>query len=107
VRVSLAALALLALAGCGSQRNTLDRLWHASGQAVALIPGTSDYAPGDVRISFLVVTNEGRPITRPTADVWVAGSRSAEPFARTVAPLEPIGVAGGYVDPNAQSIYVA
>lgn len=108
MRVSLVALALCVLsAGCGSQRNTLDRLWHASGQTVALIPGTSDYAPGDVRFSFLVVTNRGEAISRPTADVWVARGRNAEPFQRTVARLEPIGVAGGYVDPNAQSIYVA
>lgn len=108
MRVSLVALALLALlAGCGSQRNTLHRLWHSSGQAVALIPGTSDYAPGDVRVSFLVVTDRGRPVSRPTADVWVARSRNAEPFVHTVARLEPIGVPGGYADTDAQSIYVA
>jgi hypothetical protein len=107
VRVSLVALALLALlAGCGSQRNTLDRLWHSSGQAVALIPGTSDYGPGDVRFSFLVVTDQGKVVSRPTADVWVARSRNDEPFAHSVARLEPIGIPGGYVDPNAQSIYV-
>jgi hypothetical protein len=107
VRVSLVALALLALfAGCGSQRNTLDRLWHASGQAVALVPGTSDYAAGDVRVSFLVVTDQGQVVSRPTADVWVARSQDAEPFMHTVARLEPIGVHGGYVDPDSQSIFV-
>jgi hypothetical protein len=107
VRVSFVALALLALlAGCGSKRNTLDRLWHASGQAVALVPGTSDYAPGDVRISFLVVTEKGQVVARPTADVWVARSQNAEPFVHTVARLEPIGVPGGYVDPDSESIYV-
>lgn len=110
MRVSLVALALCVLsAGCGSQRstNTLDQLWQASGQTVALIPGTSDYTPGDVRFSFLVVSNRGDAISRPTADVWVARGRNTKPFQRTVARLEPIGVAGGYVDPNAQSIYVA
>jgi len=107
VRVSLVVLALAMLvAGCGSQRDTLDRLWRASGQTVALTPGTSDYAPGEVRISFLVITNRGRPVSRPTADVWVARARDAVPFARTVARLEPIGVPGGYAEPNAQSIYV-
>jgi hypothetical protein len=108
VRVSLVVLALAVLAaGCGSERNTLDRLWRGSGQAVALTPGTSDYGPGDVRLSFLVITNRGRPISRPTADVWVARSRDAVPFARTVARLEPIGVPGDYADPDAQSLYVA
>jgi hypothetical protein len=107
VRVSLAALALCVLsAGCGSQRDTLDRLWHASGQPVALITGTSDYTPGDVRVSFLVVTDRGKPVSRPTADVWVSRSRDAEPFRHTVARSEPIGVPGGYADPHAQSIYV-
>jgi hypothetical protein len=70
------------------------------------VPGTSDYAPGDVRVSFLVVTDQGRVVSRPTADVWAAHSRNAEPFLHTVARLEPIGIPGGYVDPNAQSLYV-
>jgi hypothetical protein len=108
VRVSLAVLALCVLAaGCGSQRNTLDRLWRASGESVALIAGTSDYAPGDVRVSFLVVTDRGKPVSRPSADVWVARGRDAEPFEHTVAKLEPIGVPGGYSEPHADSIYVA
>jgi hypothetical protein len=108
VRLSLAALAFLALvAGCGSQRRTLDRLWHGSGQAVVLIPGTSEYASGNVRVSFLVVANDGRPINRPTADVWVARGRDAEPFARTTARLERIGVPGGADAADVQSLYVA
>jgi hypothetical protein len=106
VRVSLVALALITLvAGCGSQRNTLDRLWRSSGQTVALTPGTSDYAPGDVRISFLVITNSGRAVSAPTADVWVARSRGAAPFARATARLEPIGVPGG-ASAGTPSIYV-
>ena len=57
-----------------------------------LIPGTSDYAPGEVRVSFLVVTNRGKAVNTPTADVWVARSRSDVPFTHTVAHLERIGV---------------
>lgn len=108
MRLPLVALAFLALcAGCGSQRGTLDRLWHASKQAVVLIPGTSDYAPGDVRVSFLVVTNRGKAVNTPTADVWVARSRSDVPFTHTVAHLERIGVPGGEAAANATRIYVA
>ena len=110
MRVSLVALAVCVLsAGCGSQRDasTLNRLWEASGQPVALIPGTSEYVPGDVRFSFLVVTNDGKPVSRPTARVWVARTRDGKPFQQTVARLEPIGVPGGYVDADAQSIYIA
>jgi hypothetical protein len=107
VRVSLAVLAVLAFsAGCGSQRNTLERLWHQSGQAVALIPGDADFARGDVRFSFLVVANDGRPVTRPTAQVWVADNLKAEPDQQVTAHLERIGVPGGYTGLT-PSIYVA
>ena len=108
MRVPLAALAFLALlAGCGSQRNTLDRLWRASGQAVVLIPGTSDYVTGDVRVSFLVVANDGRPVTRPTADVWVARARDEPPFARGVARREDVGVPGSADSEGVAPLYVA
>jgi hypothetical protein len=108
VRRPLVALAFLALcAGCGSQRGTLERLWHASKQAVVLIPGTSDYAPGDVRVSFLVVTNRGKAVETPTADVWVARSRTDVPFTHTVAHLERIGVPGGEGAADVTRIYVA
>lgn len=96
MRVSFVVLAVLAFGvGCGSQRNTLERLWQGAGQSVVLTPGTSDYAVGDVRVSFLVVTNRAQPVLRPTADVWVARSRNAEPFAHAVAKLERVGVPGG------------
>lgn len=73
-----------------------------------LIPGTSDYAPGDVRVSFLVVTDRGQAIDVPTAEVWVARSRSEVPFAHTVAHLERIGVPGSAGAAGGQTrIYVA
>jgi hypothetical protein len=59
-----------------------------------LIPGTNDYAPGDLRISFLVVDNRGRLVAPPRARFWIARSLAAKPFQRTVARLEPVGVAG-------------
>jgi hypothetical protein len=54
-----------------------------------------DYAPGDVRVSFLVVTDRGKTVETPTAEVWVARSRSDVPFTRSVAHLERVGVPGG------------
>jgi hypothetical protein len=108
VRARLVALAFLALcAGCGSQPTTLDSLWHASGETVALVPGTSDYTPGDLRISFLVVDDRGKSIERPTADVWIARSRGNKPFTRTTARLQPVGVSGSPVVGDVTSIYVA
>ena len=59
---------------------SLQALWQQAGQSVALIPGTNDYSPGDVRISFLVVDNRGRLIAPPTARFWIARSLRARPF---------------------------
>jgi hypothetical protein len=103
VRGSLVALALITLSvGCGSSTSssqggapdpgTIEALWKRSGEAVALIPGTSDYSPGRVRMSFLVVNSKARVIATPRADVWIARALDAKPFAHTVAKLERVGV---------------
>jgi hypothetical protein len=118
VRALLAVLALAALtAGCGSSGSRSERgapkpgslgaLWRQSGEAVALIPGTSDYSPGDVRVSFLVVDNHGRVVSPPTARVWVARSLASRPFGRTVARLERVGVPGVSVGGDVKTLYVA
>jgi hypothetical protein len=72
-----------------------------------LIPGTSDYSPGVVRVSFLVVDPRGRVVSTPHARVWVARSLRARPFAQTTAALEPIGVPGTSTGADAKDIYVA
>jgi hypothetical protein len=115
MRVLLAVLALVALtAGCGSGRSergaptgSLESLWQESAQTVALIPGTNDYALGDLRISFLVVDNRGKLVAPPTARFWLARSLSAKPLQETVARLEPIGVPGVSTGADAPTIYVA
>ena len=118
MRALLAVLALAALtAGCGSSTSrsergapragSLEGLWKSSGQAVALIPGTNDYSPGDVRVSFLVVDNRGRVIAPPTARFWIARSLSAKPFQETVAKLEPVWVPGVSTGADAPALYVA
>jgi hypothetical protein len=115
VRASLAVvLVTLLLTGCGSgggsrrgapKPGTLDAIWRQAGPAVALVPGTEDYGPGDVRVSFLVVGPQGRVVARPHARVWIARSRDGVPFAKTTATLEPTGVVGDRAD--VESIYVA
>jgi hypothetical protein len=82
-------------------------LWRSSGQSVSLIPGTSDYSPGDLRISFLVVDAHGRVIAPPRARVWIARSLSARPFALTVARLEDVGIGGVSADDEVKALYVA
>jgi hypothetical protein len=120
---ALIALGCAILAGCGSSGGesagepqstspsaappgTLEALWRAPGDDVAIVPGTSDYAPGTNRISFLVVDKQSQLVEAPTARVWVARGLRKEPYAETTATLEPIGVPGGD-EADAQNIYVA
>jgi hypothetical protein len=114
VRASLVALAMLAVvAACGTSKRgapepgSLEALWKESGQSVSLIPGTSDYSPGDLRISFLVVDSRARVIAPPTARFWISRSLRAKPFAETVARLEPVGIPGVSVDDEVKALYVA
>jgi hypothetical protein len=103
--VALVLIAATIAGGCGSsdragddepgtRAGTLEALWRQPGEDVGLINGTADFAPGDIRFSFLVVDGEGRPISRPRARVWVAGGLRAKPFDETDAALEDIGVPG-------------
>jgi hypothetical protein len=101
----LVVVALITLTvGCGSSTNpsqrgvsdpgTIEALWKKSGESVALVPGTSDYSPGDVRVSFLVVNSQARVIAPPRADVWIARAMKSRPFAHTIATRERVGAPG-------------
>jgi hypothetical protein len=100
-------------AGCGGssssgeepEAQTLEELWRAPGEDVAILPGAADFSAGDVRLPFLVVDGEGRVVTRPTARVWLARGLEQEPFAQATATSEQIGVDG--VEPGeATDIFV-
>jgi hypothetical protein len=115
---ALTVLSCLLLVGCGESDGdqasttdpgtgaTLEELWRAPGDDVAVIPGTENHEPGDVRVSFLVVDAEGAVVALPTARVWVANALDAAPFLETQAKLERIGVPGGD-EADATHIYVA
>lgn len=101
-------------AGCGGSSSaqeepdagTLEALWRAPGEDVAITPGGADFGPGDVRLPFLVIDGKGRVVTRPTARIWLATGLKARPFAQTIARSEEIGVEGS--DPaDAEAIFVA
>jgi hypothetical protein len=114
----LTAASCLLLAACGGSGGdattnaepgggkTLEELWRAPGDDVAVIAGTSSHEPGDVRVSFLVLDAEVRPVMLPEARVWVADDLGAKPFLETTAKLERIGVPGG-AEADATHIYVA
>jgi hypothetical protein len=100
---------VLGCLGCGSNDaapttsssappGSLQALWQRPGEDVALVFGTNDYAPGPVRVSFLVVTHRSRAVLRPTARVWLSRGLDQSPFRTGTARLEDIG--GG------QRIYV-
>ena len=113
---SAAALCLVACvtaAGCGGsssaqeepEASTLEELWRAPGEDVAIVPGSADFSPGTVRLTFLVVDGQGRLVTRPTARIWLARALEAKPFAETIARSERIGVDA--VEPGeAEEIFV-
>jgi hypothetical protein len=90
-----------------SAPGTIEALWRAPGEDVGLIQGTSDYAPGVVRVSFLVIRNDGRAVERPRARVWLATGRNRKPFATGTARLEPVGLPGEGGAGGVQSVYVA
>ena len=101
--------------GCGGSstesveepaEGSLEALWRAPGEDVALVPGTADFSPGRVRFSFLVVGGQGQLVTRPTAKVWLARSLGARPFLKTTAKSEPIGIEGSEHDADASAIFV-
>jgi hypothetical protein len=92
------------LAGCGGSGSTKQQaaappgsiraLLDRPGADVALVAGTSEYAPGAVRVSFLVVRHDGSTVNRPAARVWFATGLRREPYEKTRAVLEPIGIPG-------------
>jgi hypothetical protein len=110
---------LLFLGGCGGSGDgssttaaepgggsTLEQLWREPGDDVAVIPGTENHEPGDVRVSFLVADAKGQVVTLPTAKVFVANALDEPPFLETEAKLERIGIPGGD-EADATHIYVA
>ena len=103
-----------AVSGCGGSDSepptaapagSLKAMWRAPGEDVAIVPGSEDFAPGRVRLSFLVVDGRGRVVSRPTARVWLAKGLEQRPFAETTARLERIGVHGGH-EADAVEIFV-
>jgi hypothetical protein len=102
--ITVSCLSLAACGGSGGDASTsrgvpgdgrtLEQLWQAGGDDVAVVPGTEHFVPGKVRVSFLVVDSSGRTVILPTARVWVARALDAKPHLETEAKLERIGLPG-------------
>jgi hypothetical protein len=118
--VSAALSCVLLLGGCGGSDGsstatstspgggeTLEQLWREPGDDVAVVPGTENHEPGNVRVSFLVADKKGQLVTLPTAKVFVADGLEERPFLETQAKLERIGIPGEDEGADATHIYVA
>ena len=115
---ALTVASCLLLAGCGGSGGdattsadpgggkTLEELWRAPGDDVAVVDGTSSHEVGKVRFSFVILDAAGQAVTLPTARVWVSRALDARPFLVSEAQLERIGVPGG-AEADATHIYVA
>ena len=108
-RLVLAA-ALILITGCASsspssEPRSLRTIAERPGPQVALTLGASDFAPGDVRYSFLIVDKNGASVERPRARVWVARSLDQAPFQQRVAERERVGVSR-HADSTTSRLYV-
>ena len=121
VAAVLVGLGAMLLGGCGGSdetaattattastpaAGTLEALWRAPGEDVAVVAGTSDHEIGANRVSFLVVDKQSRLVERPTARIWIARGLKQRPFATGTARLERIGVPGGSTADDVGGIYV-
>lgn len=114
----------IALAGCGGggpdsaegegrSLSLQERLDEQPGEDVGLILGTSDFAVGENRVSFLVVGNDGAVVATPTAKVYLA--RTLEDRPQSVAEarlleLDPHGAGEHpqkHAEPDTDALYVA
>ena len=60
---------------------TLEALWRAPGEDVAITPGSADFGPGRVRLTFLIIGGQGGVVTRPSARIWIARGLKERPSA--------------------------
>lgn len=102
------AVACLLLGGCGGSggtstsatpaspdTRTLQQLWQEPGESLGITAASENHEPGPVRVSFIVLDREGRPVVRRDVRVWVSNALDAAPFVETTARLERAGVPGG------------
>jgi hypothetical protein len=117
-RTAVTLLLVALLAGCGGGKagekqkadaGTLAAFLARPGLDVAAVQGTSDYAVGELRLTFLVVDRQARLIAKPRARLLVGTGLDAKPVLETTARLEPIGIPGRSeaAAGGARSIYVA
>lgn len=121
--LAVALLPAALLAGCGGDSSgegksdapagsLQARLDAQPGENVGLILGTSDFAVGENRVSFLVVGNNGRVVETPTAKVYLARSLGDQPHSTADARLLKLDPHGSgkhtqqHAEPDTESLFV-
>lgn len=122
IPLCFAVVALIAGCGGGSGRDAAEpkapagslkeRLAEQAGEDVGVILGTSDFAVGENRVSFLIVGNNGKVVSSPTAKVYLARSLEDKPESSAGARLLKLDPHGQgkhtqkHADPDAESLFV-
>lgn len=89
-----------------------ERLSNQPGEDVGAILGTSDFAVGENRVSFLIVGKNAKVVTTPTAKVYVARSLNDKPESTAEARLLKLDPHGQgqhtqkHAAPDTESLYV-
>ena len=87
--------------------DTVEQRWLKGKPHVALVMGTSDYAPGDLRVSFLVLTAESKLVIAPRARLALARGMKEAPFATGLATSQATTAPGKQAEPgDAPQIFV-
>lgn len=89
---ALAVAGALLAAGVGAATGTVRSAPRAT--ELTAIPGTEDYAPGPVRVSFLLLDSQGVPLYRKDIRVRVSAAKGGRTLTTVPASLEPVGVPG-------------
>ena len=95
--VLVAAVGALA-AAAGAAEETVESRWKDADTHVVLTMGTSDYGPGEIRVSFLVIGSDGKLISAPRARLSLSRGMKEVPFTTGTATLMDTSAPGAKAD---------
>lgn len=95
--VLVAAVGALA-AAAGAAEETVESLWKDADTHVVVTMGTSDYGPGEIRVSFLVIGSDGKLISAPRARLSLSRGMKEVPFTTGTATFMDTSAPGAKAD---------
>jgi hypothetical protein len=85
-------------AAAGAAEETVESRWKDADTHVVLTMGTSDYGPGEIRVSFLVIGSDGKLISAPRARLSLSRGMKEVPFTTGTATLMDTSAPGAKAD---------